>query len=119
MFLFRYYDEKTNIDRAWYTSSSILYSECDDLKDSFKVLRVTFKNGATYQYNDVDVNDYVMFLHGGLDGSNGKALNKFIKPKCQFVRLADKTPNEVMVEMEKYKKIKEAEDAEKNDGENN
>lgn len=113
MFLFRYYDEKTKIDRAWYTSSSILYSECDDLEDSLKVLRVTFKNGATYQYNDVNVNDYVMFLHGGLDGSNGKALNKFIKPKCQFIRLQDKNPVEVMNEMEKYKKIKQVEDEEK------
>ena len=25
-----------------------------------------------------------MFVHGGIDGSNGKALNKFIKPKYEF-----------------------------------
>ena len=33
------------------------------------------------------VKDYVMFKHGGLDGSQGKALNKFIKPKYEFEKV--------------------------------
>lgn len=89
MILFRQFDEENKIDRVWYDSSNIVYSECDDKENSLKTLRVVFKNGATYQYKDVNVNDYVMFVHGGLDGSNGKALNKFIKPKCEFERIAD------------------------------
>lgn len=87
MIILRDYDKDKRIDRVWYESSSILYSECEDVKDNFKVLRVVFKNGSQYQYKDVDVNDYVMFVHGGLDGSNGKALNTFIKKKCEYTKL--------------------------------
>lgn len=106
MFLFRYYDKENLIDRVWYKSSNILFSECEDVKDKLKILTVVFKSGATYKYYDVDVNDYVMFVHGGLDGSNGKALNKFIKPKCQkYERVEDRDPEKVMNDMEKYKKI--------------
>lgn len=103
MFLFRYYDKEARIDRAWYNSSNILYSECDDVLDGLKILTVTFKNGATYRYNNVDVNDYVMFLHGSIDGSNGKALNKYIKAKYEYERLEDRNPSLVMAEMDKYK----------------
>lgn len=117
MFLFRYYDKKNGIDRAWYQSSNILYSECDDVKDDFKILTVVFKNGATYKYYDVDVNDYVMFLHGGLDGSNGKALNKYIKQKCQrYERVEDRDTLDVMSSMNHYKKIAK-EEKEKNEAE--
>jgi hypothetical protein len=98
MVICRDYNGEKRLDRVWYESSNILYSECDDNVNSLKTLRVTFKNGATYEYSDVDVNDYLMFLNGGLDGSNGKALNKFIKPKCKFERLNDKDPVTVLNE---------------------
>ena len=79
MILFREFDDKNKIDRIWYDSSMIVYSECfDNPSTPLKELIVTFKNGGTYKYLDVDVNDYVMFVHGGIDGSNGKALNKHI-----------------------------------------
>lgn len=84
MILFRQYDENAGIDKVWYKSSNIIYSECIDNKNDYKTLRVVFKNGQSYTYKKVDVNDYVMFVHGGLDGSNGKALNKLIKPKYEF-----------------------------------
>ena len=84
MILFRQYDENAGIDRVWYKSSNIIYSECIDNKDDYKTLKVVFKNGQSYTYKKVDVNDYVMFVHGGLDGYNGKALNKLIKPKYEF-----------------------------------
>lgn len=87
MVLYRDYNKEKRLDRAWYKSSNIIYSECDDNENDFKTLRVVFKNGATYEYKKVDVNDYLMFMHGGLDGSNGKALNKFIKPKYEFEKL--------------------------------
>ena len=89
MIIFRYYDEEARVDHAWYDSSNVVYSECEDKVDELKVLRVVFKNGATYIYKNVNVNDYLMFMAGGLDGSNGKALNKFIKGKCEYERVED------------------------------
>lgn len=106
MILFRDFNEEEKMDRIWYESSMIVYSECYDTPDSpLKDLVVTFKNGATYKYIDVNVNDYVMFVHGGLDNSNGKALNKYIKPKCECIRLEDKNINELMDDMEQRKEI--------------
>jgi hypothetical protein len=91
MILHRDFNEEKKLDRIWYDSSMIVYSECYDNPNSpLKELRVTFKNGATYKYNDVDVNDYVMFVHGGIEDSNGKALNKYIKPKYECERIEDK-----------------------------
>ena len=107
MYCFRNYDENKSMDRAWFISSTILYSECDDTDSKFKTLRVTFKNGSTYEYYDVDVNDYLMFLHGGLDYSSGKALNKYIKAKYNFKRIADKNPKEIQDELQRLKQGEE------------
>ena len=116
MVIFRYYDKEKRVDHVWYDSSNVLYSECDDLVDSFKTVRVTFKNGDTYQYKDVDVNDYVMFETGGADASNGKAFYKYIR-KYDFVKL-DRIPPEKIAEMlEEYKKIKAGQTSEENAGE--
>lgn len=94
MILLREFNEETKIDAIWYDSSMIVYSECyDNPNNPLKELSVTFKNGATYKYLDVDVNDYVMFVHGGIEDSNGKALNKFIKPKYECIRVDDKDVN--------------------------
>ena len=89
MILVSKYDETEKIDEVFYESSNIYYSKAIEHKnDNFVDLYVTFKNGATYLYKDVDmVKDYVMFKHGGLDGSQGKALNKFIKPKYEFEKV--------------------------------
>ena len=104
MLLLRDYNNEKKLDRAWFNSSTVVYSECDDVSDGLKVLRVTFKNGSTYEYKDVDVNNYLMFLRGGLDGSHGKALNEFIKKKkCPYERIADKNISEINEEMEKIK----------------
>lgn len=81
MLLLREYNQEKRLDRAWYSSSNIVYSECEDHENELKTLRVVFKNGACYEYKEVSVMDYLMFMHGGLDGSNGKALNSFIKTK--------------------------------------
>lgn len=99
MIIFRKYSEKDKIDKIWYQSSNILYSECLDNENDLKTLIVVFKGGGTYQYNGVDVNDYVMFVHGGLDGSNGKALNKFIKPKCEFEKLPNRSIDKLQEEL--------------------
>jgi hypothetical protein len=89
MILVSKYDETEKTDVVFYESSNIYYSKAVEHKDdNFVDLYVTFKNGSTYLYKDVDmVKDYVMFKHGGLDGSQGKALNKFIKPKYEFEKV--------------------------------
>ena len=88
MIIFRTYDEDSKIDKVWYKSTNVVYSECHDNENTLKDLMVVFSNGTSYMYHGVDVNDYVMFVHGGIDGSNGRALNKFIKQKkCEYEKL--------------------------------
>ena len=100
MIILRDYNEEKRLDRAWYSSSNIVYSECDDNKDNYKTLRVVFKNGSCYEYKNIDVMDYLMFMHGGLDGSNGKALNKFIKEKkYEYEKLSDRNISQLNEEM--------------------
>lgn len=107
MIVFRYYDEDEKIDYALYDSSSVRFSKCEDKENDFKELTVMFVGGASYVYHKVDVNDYIMFMHGGLDGSNGKAINKFIKPKYEYERVFDFGMENVIDIMEKCKQKKE------------
>lgn len=72
--MFNYY--ANNIDKTWYESSNIKYSECIDNENSLKTLKVVFTNGTEYEYSDVDVNDYLLFRD---DMSQGSAFNKYIK----------------------------------------
>ncbi len=83
------YNENTLTDMVWYDSSSILYSKYVENKDfNYGDLYVVFKNKTAYRYSDVDLtHDYVMFKHGGTDGSQGKALNQFIKGKYDYVKI--------------------------------
>lgn len=74
--IFNYYSN--NIDYTWYESSNIKYSECIDNENELKKLKVTFNNGSTYQYDNVHVNDYLLFRE---NASQGKALNTYIKSK--------------------------------------
>lgn len=67
-----------DIARTWYQSSNIKYSECVDNDNALKTLRVVFNNGTQYQYEKVDVKDFLLFRE---DASQGKALNKYIKAK--------------------------------------
>lgn len=107
MIICRDYNKEKRLDRVWYDSSNILYSECDDNLNELKTLRVTFKNGATYQYESVDVNDYLLFVNGGLDGSNGKALNKYIKPKYEFNKVKNADIDLILNESKKLLEEKE------------
>lgn len=114
MILFRKYDQETKIDKVWYQSSNVFYSECEDKENDLKELKVVFKNGATYLYSQVDVNDYVSFVHGGVDGSNGKALNYFIK-KYDCVKLEKTNTQDLLNEMEELKKLEIQKQIEKKD----
>lgn len=94
------YNEKDLIDECWYDSSNIYYSKCYDKKDDYKDLEVTFKDGRTYKYLKLSVIDYLFFKNGGLDNSQGKALNTFIK-KYQF----EKSEKVDITSLENEKKI--------------
>lgn len=74
--IFNYYQD--NIDKTWYDSSNIVYSECIDNPNDLKTLKVVFKNGTQYQYDKIDVNDYLLFREAS---SQGKELNSRIKAK--------------------------------------
>lgn len=122
MIIHRDYDQEKRLDRVWYNSSNVFYSECEDVVNDYKILRVVFNNGATYEYKNVDVNDYVMFVRGGLDGSNGRALNKFIKPKCECERIEDlgkerltEELNRLLEEKKQKKLLEEQENQETNE----
>ena len=122
MIVHRDYDQEKRLDRVWYNSSNVFYSECEDVVNDYKILRVVFNNGATYEYKNVDVNDYVMFVRGGLDGSNGRALNKYIKPKCECERIEDlgkerltEELNRLLEEKKQKKLLEEQENQETNE----
>lgn len=74
--IFSFYND--NLDRAWYESSNIKYSECIDKENELKTLIIVFNNGTQYQYKKVDVRDYLMFRESA---SQGQALGKYIKAK--------------------------------------
>lgn len=67
---------ENDLDKCWYDSSNVLYSECNDKDNALKEVKVVFKNGATYLYKEVKVQDYLMFRDSS---SNGKAFFKYIK----------------------------------------
>lgn len=75
-----------NRDHTWYDSSNVLYSVCYDTTADKKALKVVFKQGRTYLYKDVDVNDYLMFRNAE---SHGKSINEFIVKKYKGVRISD------------------------------
>lgn len=80
---FNYY--KNNVDYCWYDSTNVIYTECIDNENKPKTLKVVFSNGTQYQYNDVNVNDYLLLREAS---SQGKALNRLIKEKkYEYVKL--------------------------------
>ena len=71
--LFNYYAD--DVDKTWYNSSNIKYSECIDKDGELKTLNIVFSNGTQYQYSGLTVQDYLLFRDSD---SQGKALNKII-----------------------------------------
>ena len=67
-----------DVDRTWYQSSNIKYSECLDYDNRLKTLKVVFNNGTQYEYKNVNSQDYLLFRDAS---SQGKALNEYIKAK--------------------------------------
>ena len=78
---------ENDVDKAWYDSSTVLYSECDDKENELKTVRVVFKNGTMYAYKEVKVNDYLLFRESS---SQGKAVHKILKQyECEKLENAN------------------------------
>jgi len=88
---------KDDLDRAWFDSSNILYGECHDNTNELKKVIITFKNGGTYQYNDVKVNDWLKFRESA---SSGKGFIQYIKP-YEFEKLENKDVDLLKEELNK------------------
>lgn len=96
-----------NQDYTWYDSTNVRFSKCyDNPNSSTKTLKIVFKNGRTYVYKDVDINDYLSFK---TSSSNGEAVNKYIVKKYKGVRITD--TSEDKLEQLKADFIKETEEA--------
>ena len=102
----KFYDEKTHTDKVWYESSNVVFSKfVENEHDNNGQLYVTFKNGATYHYINVDMpTDYLLFKSGGIDNSQGKTLNKQIKGKYEYERVADENVELLMEELDRLNK---------------
>lgn len=111
MVLFKIYDEKLKEQKAWYDSSMFCFTRAKEHDKSNLVdLYVTFKNGWTYKYKDVKLEDYILLLSGYEQTSHGKTLNKVIKPNYEFERVGDLNTNTIWDEYDKLvKKQKEEE----------
>ena len=101
MIIKKFYDARTRTQKVWYNSSMFYFTKMvEDELENKGDLTVVFKNGATYVYKDVRLEDYVLLVAGGTDGSNGKTLNKLIKPKYDYERIADTDMKELETELE-------------------
>lgn len=79
-------------DYIWYDSSNIIYSECYDIDNENKNLKVIFKGGRTYLYKEVNIKDYLMVK---MSESNGKMFNECIVKKYKGIRLPDTDLNKL------------------------
>lgn len=95
MKIFNFYDYDNKIDYTWYNSSNVLYSKCIDNVDALKTLIVVFNNGATYQYEDIPVQEYLAFRE---HESQGKSLNEIVKKGGYSYTKLDSSNVEVLKE---------------------
>lgn len=90
MILKKIYDEKTKTQKVWYDSTMIKYSEMVEYDNENKGdLYITFNNGTVYKYTGVKFEDYILFIGGGTDTSQGKTLNKVIKGKYEYEKVGN------------------------------
>ena len=103
MILKKIYEEKTKTQKIWFDSTMILYTEMVEYENENKGdLYVVFKNGTKYKYSAVSFEDYLVFVGGGTDASQGKTLNKVIKNKYEYEKVDSSVDIQaIMAEMNK------------------
>ena len=75
---FKHHDKENRIEKCWYDSSNLLFSEINDKEDALKAIKIVFKGGRTYSIKDVKINDYLLFRE---NVSQGTAYNKYLACK--------------------------------------
>lgn len=102
MILKKVYDENTKTQKIWYDSSMIYYTEMvENDEENCGNLFVVFKNGQKYVYKDVRFEDYIVFINGGTDASQGKTINKVIKNKYDYEKIGEVNMDELAAELQK------------------
>lgn len=97
------YDLETNVDKVWYESSNVIYSEFNEHSDdNFGELYVVFKGGKRYLYRNVSFLNYLNFKNAVLnDGSSGKALNEYIIKNYPGEKVEDVVINDLIETLNK------------------
>ena len=103
---FKHHDEENRIEKCWYDSSNVLFSEIDDKQDSLKEIKIVFKGGRTYKILDVKINDYLMFRE---NVSQGVAYNKYLAVKNRYVIEKIENTDVSLLESEKQLLIEQKE----------
>ena len=102
MVIKKIYDEKTKTQKVWYDSSMLLYSEMvENEGENSGNLFITFNNGTKYVYKNVRFEDYILFVGGGTDASQGKTLNKVIKGQYEYEKIGTADVNKIKEELNK------------------
>ena len=108
MILKKVYNPEERVQKVWYDSSMIAYTEMIENEFENKGdLHVTFKNSSTYIYKDVSLEDYILFIGGGTDASQGKTFNKVIKSKYEFEKGENKDVQKLFELMNALNELKE------------
>jgi hypothetical protein len=97
---FKHHDEENRIEKCWYDSSNILYTEINDKQDALKEIKIIFKGGRTYMIKDVKINDYLLFRE---NISQGVAYNKYLAVKGRYV--IEKVENTDLSQLEVEKQL--------------
>ena len=93
------YNEEKRLDRTWYQSSNVIYSEfVESATENIGDLTVVFKAGKSYLYENVSYQDYLMFKHGLQEESSGKSLHKYIITKYQGIKQEDRDLDKILKE---------------------
>jgi len=105
MVLKKTYDKATRTQKAWHKSTMIRYTEmAEDEFENKGNLFVTFNNGDTYVYKNVLLEDYLAFVGGSTDASQGKTLNRVIKTKYEYEKVGKADLEEIAREFEASEK---------------
>lgn len=114
MIVKKYYDARAKVQKVWYDSSMFYFTKMTEYETENKGdLTVVFKNGSTYVYKGVLFEDYILLVAGGTDGSNGRTLNKLIKPKYEYERIGDTSISELEEELNGLMRSEQEESSQK------
>ena len=92
------YDLEKCIDRVWYESTNVIYSEFyEHDNDNFGELYIVFREGKRYLYKNVSYMNYLYFKNAAFkEGSSGKALNEYIIKNYKGEKVDDVSIDDIL-----------------------